>query len=1550
MPTNTSTLIQLAGNNLPALQKHLSNYIGNGADDLLRGDFTLTNGYYTHQTGAAYFLNTEPDSVNRLFFKNDTNDFLLIIQASTKDTDPLLTSFPILNDPTKDQPQNDAISYLPIVPPLDLGVVKWQYLYFSTDDETKQKTLWETFQAAFPDSIDFETFASLTESETQYQIDREDPSKSSVEQKWQGGLYFRNTVTRFPFDFIEDNGNLLGLLTSATGFEFKTIGSVFHPRYNGYQVHRPVFHVRVPLEAQDYTDSIISRTELYLEFFSKSEYSSEPIEISLTGKIFLDNNKYELDIVASWPVANNLFEFICKCKINEIPFFDSTMVPGLEGSAEADIEVLVRISLDDKSFHSAAFIATLENWPIITDILALKELKLTTRLFNLGGSKSVFVGVDAKAIVGKNGIELDCGGSYPEGQFYFGLNPNTPIQLHDIVEAFLGNHGGIPEGLAIIELSGQFNYTSKDVFFSMAIGETVPWIIANEFELKKIRLAVSGQGSLSAQVYANFEINGLGFTVSAEFGDGWSFEATYDKGKTSGINIPMLADAFGFRNPSLPDFIANFTIEDIALSFKTGPSAQEGDKNAPKPKTEKHFKISGSDILNEDTADPVTIKFELKLDVTYPDGTTPSTAFSGHMIINDTYDFDIVQQKDGEGKLLLASYHQEGNSGETVDIISLLLNGLGVPDAPAMDLSLQDAFFVNGNKTNGGSLNLLVADIAAGMNISNLPLVGKILPKDATVSLALRVLYASASYTDYVDKVNGVLPQGISPIAPPESENNNNGSEPPTSPPSQKPANAGKELELIAQIDIGEQTFNLDLPIKIKPKKGEPPTDKTPKQEITEEDTTADATGTTDTTTSPPNAAPSSPSNSRVPVNDGITWFKIGKTFGPVVFNRLGLTYKNKALTVYPDAALSMGGLTFTLNGLSVSSPIKEFKPTFDLKGLGLDFAKGPIEIGASFLRRPLMIDNVQVLDKLGNPVYEYDGMATIKTDPFSISALGSYAYVDDHASLFIYAYLDQALGGPAFFYVEGLAAAFGYNRSLLMPTIDQVSMFPLVRQVMADQAPDETDKAALLTQQLDALSKYIPPDIGQMFIAIGVKFNSFKLLDSFALLAVSFGNRVEIDLLGQTNIIVPSEVPPDVPPLAEIKIQLLAKIIPEEGFLGVQAQLTKDSYVLSKDCHLTGGAAFYSWFSGDHEGDFVVTLGGYHPAFNVPSHYPQVPRLGVNWQVVPELSIKGDMYFALCAHAFMAGGHLEALYESGPLKAWFKAGADFLISWQPYHYDARIYIDLGASYTYELFGTHTITLDLGADVHIWGPEFAGTASIRILIFDISVAFGPEGSATPDPISWDDFKKKCLPDKKEISGAITHGQHGEDADNVPIVNPKELTISLSSPVPVSNFDIPRGSILFLKNDDGKKIDVPIVEQEGHIPTFDIAPMELTSGISSAQRITITIDNEPLPDDEGPNFQFELIKKKLPAALWGDSFTPDLNTKKKNIELVTGVTIKTVNALADKEGFEKPPGKEPTILDCASTDLEEIIYEPLSPSVPVELLEDLGIELDTLTQT
>ena len=596
---------------------------------------------------------------------------------------------------------------------------------------------------------------------------------------------------------------------------------------------------------------------------------------------------------------------------------------------------------------------------------------------------------------------------------------------------------------------------------------------------------------------------------------------------------------------------------------------------------------------------------------------------------------------------------------------------------------------------------------------------------------------------------------------------------------------------------------------------------------------------------------------------------------------------------------------------LSVGSAIKQFRPSFSLAGLSIDFDKNGLEIGAAFLRQQAVINGI--------PTDIYNGTAVIKAEVLSLSAMGSYCYYDGHPSLFIYAYLDQALGGPSFFFVEGLAAGFGYNRELLMPNISQVASFPLVAQVMGGSAPPaNVSRAVALQNQLSALSTYIPPSIGQIFFAVGIKFSSFKLIHSFALLAVSFGKRVEIDLLGQSNIVVPlQELDNAVTPLAEIKILLMARFLPDEGFLAVSAQLSSDSYIFSKDCHLTGGAAFYSWFKGEHKGDFVATLGGYHPAFKVPAHYPSVPRLGLNWQVSDKLSIKGDMYFALCAHAFMAGGHLEAAYNDGDFRAWFKAGADFLVTWQPYHYEARIYISIGASYTIHVFGSHTISVDLGADLSIWGPEFSGKVTVHIYVCDITIHFGARDSADLKAISWDEFKVKCLPAANKVLGAaITNGQHDKDELDNAIVNPKELELLLDSAIPAKSIKV-NGNKIYDIDDTPNTLTAK----------FGVSPMNKGNETIESE-LVITISHNPDKPSgyaslDSANLSNVIITpqlKAVPAALWGTNFKPDLNAKDRMVQVVNGINLHT------SEPIELPLG------GVAFPQLADIIYD--APAIPL----------------
>ena len=756
-------------------------------------------------------------------------------------------------------------------------------------------------------------------------------------------------------------------------------------------------------------------------------------------------------------------------------------------------------------------------------------------------------------------------------------------------------------------------------------------------------------------------------------------------------------------------------------------------------------------------------------------------------------DFDFYHQHPTLGRVALASYlNQSGGTQSLRSLVQPVSSTLANAIPSGLSLTVKDALFADCQP--GGTSKLLFAvSTGLGLDLAHLPLVGKLFAANRAVQLDLQILAASASFSAAEVSALGQLggQRGSWPVGA-----------------------LGEGIDLRSAIHFGGESHTVDLPVKLDQKTG---------------------------TVTPDSTKPAS----------GAHWYHLQKSFGPVELERVGLAYQDSELELLLDASFSLGGFALALEGLGVSSPLTHFDPTFHLDGLGMDFSEGPIQVLGAFLHR-------QVTE--GDTTFdEYDGALMVEAElggeQLGLHAIGSYARYEGHPSLFLYLAVDFPLGGPPFFFVEGLAGGFGYNRSLTMPTIDQVASFPLVAEAVAGDFPDTSSPSQLVEvveQELGKLDHYISPTLGAGFVAVGVKFSSFKLLESFALLTVELGDRFEVDLLGLSDLSVPPEVEDGISPLANMELLLEASLIPAEGFLGVQAQLARSSYILSKDCRLTGGFAFDLWFAGEHAGDFVVTLGGYHPKFQVPSYYPKVPRLGFDWRIDDHAFIKGGCYFALCAHALMAGGALEAGYNNGHVHASFRAGADFLICWKPYHYEIDAYIDISASCG--ILGP----VDVGADLDIWGPDFGGKARIKILFIHVTVHFGDQGSTDPLAIAWSHFQSSFLPDAHKVC-TINCG-HGlrrkvkSGANEYWVVNPKSFAFETDSIIPSKQAHRGTGST-----------SLPTGNACGD---FGIAPMGVASNeLEVSQRITLTYGPNHTPVEQ--HFTFEPLTKKAPSALWGE---------------------------------------------------------------------------------
>lgn len=1070
--------------------------------------------------------------------------------------------------------------------------------------------------------------------------------------------------------------------------------------------------------------------------------------------------------------------------LNPGPIWQGSITPGVGTHFPGLVDLTNLILGGDGSAVTAGFNS------LGFDLQAF-DLAITKLTFDINWVNPSLVGMSIQSILVINNLAFDVLVQLPEYLFIGRLHNNTPIQVADFLTMFGLDATAVPSNLVISEANLTLRFTN--LYYNFAITVDNIWSLG-VVALTEVKLTVSyfeSQG-FEGEFVALLNIAGTDIELSSAYIDeGWQFlgQTMPEQVMPIGELISYLAATFGVAVPAM---VHSIELKNLLVGYNT-------------KSTQFIFTCEGTF-----TVDTTPIDIVVNLQIQSSDPTNPAAGYTIHAggtLTIGSLIFALQFASDPNSNLFIATYsHTSDQASISVkDLIGAVSTDVAAYIPESLMIDLKDVLFAYQQDTQ--TRFAFGFDLAASLNLSDLPLVGKAFPSNQTLAVQdLQVLIASLDFpATVVTQLNTVLAtQHILALPSPLVEG----------------------ITVSALIDFGTSTQALSMPLA----------------------------GDSSTVTPP---TPPTSTTSVVTSNASAKWFDVKKGFGPVYFERIGVQYQDSALWFLLDASLTAAGLTLTVEGLGFGSPLNVFSPSFRIQGLGLDYRNAVVEIGGAFVHT--------TVSNQGQTYDEYDGMATLRVKQFNLGAIGSYAYLDDHPSLFVYAVLDFPLGGPAFFFVTGLSAGFGYNRSLIVPPIEQIARFPLVAEAIS--GPPSTvnsDPQQTIQTELALLRQYIPPSIGEMFLTAGIRFNSFRLIDSFALLTVSFGQHFEVDLLGLSTAIIPTpDLASTISPLAEIQMALVASFIPDQGFLGVRAQLTSASYLLSRSCHLTGGFAFYAWFAKEHAGDFVLTLGGYHPSFTIPSHYPQVPRLGFNWQIDSSLILKGGMYFALTGSLLMAGGTLQATWQSGNLKAWFNAAADFLLGWKPYHYDARLSVDIGVSYTFHLFGTHHITADVGADLHIWGPDFSGTARIDLDIISFDISFGAAAAKTPQPIDWASFSSSFLPDPTAVCGVAVGAGLVQTPQGDPtcdwVINPASFLLTTNSLIPTTSASFGQASVSL-----GSNYDLNV----------GVAPMAVApSSLTSHQIIQITHNGASFEHD----FALTPIAKGMPNALWGTEFQPNLQS-------------------------------------------------------------------------
>ena len=339
--------------------------------------------------------------------------------------------------------------------------------------------------------------------------------------------------------------------------------------------------------------------------------------------------------------------------------------------------------------------------------------------------------------------------------------------------------------------------------------------------------------------------------------------------------------------------------------------------------------------------------------------------------------------------------------------------------------------------------------------------------------------------------------------------------------------------------------------------------------------------------------------------------------------------------------------------------------------------------------------------------------------------------------------------------------------------------------------------------------------------------------------------------------------------------LAIAATFDPGHGILQIAGQLTPRSYILHKSCRLTGSfvLAYYFAASG-HDGDWVFSVGGYHPKFRAPAHYPSPPpRLGISWIYDSEISITGEAYFAITPQACMGGGRLDAVYHSGRTKASFSAYADFLIYYDPFQFQASVGVSVHVS---TVIGrgifSKEISLEVSADVDLHGPPLAGVAHIHVWFTELSIHFGPEKQIAPK-LEWDAFHKLFNPavEKNEGEHFVSipkgrlgtqqdadieknSGATGQAAEKLTLVRGTQLELQIETRFPVMSLSL---------NDKDQR-----VMEQGKAKSVFSTPMQIRNGNPfKRSELKITIELVSGSTRQVTDLDLDYITKNVPGALW-----------------------------------------------------------------------------------
>ncbi|MDQ2588400.1 DUF6603 domain-containing protein [Saccharothrix yanglingensis] len=441
------------------------------------------------------------------------------------------------------------------------------------------------------------------------------------------------------------------------------------------------------------------------------------------------------------------------------------------------------------------------------------------------------------------------------------------------------------------------------------------------------------------------------------------------------------------------------------------------------------------------------------------------------------------------------------------------------------------------------------------------------------------------------------------------------------------------------------------------------------------------------------------PSGSGVPIELSAT---IGAELGPIraVVERLGLVAELR----FPEGGGNLGPVDLAF----------AFKPP---DGVGLSLDAGIVSGGGYLYADPEHGEYAGALE------LEFAGVVEVKA-----IGLITTRMPDGSSGFSLLIVLSAEFGGGGVqlgfgFTLLGVGGILGLNRRMNLDALVEGVVTGSIQSVMFPK-----DVVANAPRIISDLRKFFPPQDDTFLVGPMAKIG----WGTPTLISVSLGVIVEIPpgniaILGLLECVLPSK---DVP-LVVLKVSFIGALEVDKSRLWFFARMF-DSRILAMT--IDGGLGLLvAW--GDNP-DFVLSIGGFHPAFSPPPlPFPAPPRITVDILNGPGQLIRVSGYLAVTSNTVQFGAEAEMRLGFGDFGIEGHLSFDALFRFSPFSF----VIQISAGVSLKAFGVGLFSIDL--DFTLEGPapwRAHGRGSISLLFFEISADFditwGEERTTTLPPV------------------------------------------------------------------------------------------------------------------------------------------------------------------------------------------------------------------------